>query len=101
MSSKSIKLVLKKNKKLDKIYHPETSLVFKSATEKIVIGRIEDDEFVPLDQLCVDLCLQNNFKYDVECNNKVLNSHKNNKIANIDEKIVSYNSINSKELIRE
>ena len=64
MSSKATKLVLKKNKKLDKIYHPDTGLVFKSATEKVVIGRIVDDEFVPLDDEAVELCEQNQFKVD-------------------------------------
>jgi len=64
MSSKITKLVLKKNKKLDKIYHPETGLVFKSATEKVVIGRIVDDEFIPLDEEALELCEQNHFKYD-------------------------------------
>ena len=64
MSSKTAKLVLKKNKKLDKIYHPDTGLVFKSATEKVVIGRIVDDEFVPLDEEAVELCEKNSFKVD-------------------------------------
>lgn len=64
MSSKAAKLVLKKNKKLDKIYHPETGVVFKSATEKVVIGRIVDDEFIPLDEEALELCEKNHFKYD-------------------------------------
>jgi outer membrane biosynthesis protein TonB len=64
MTSKSTKLVLKTNKKLGKIYHPDTGLVFKSATEKVVIGRIVDDEFVSLDDEAVELCEQNHFKID-------------------------------------
>lgn len=64
MSSKAAKLVLKKNKKLDKIYHPDTGLVFKSATEKVVVGRIVDDEFIPLDDEALELCEKNHFKYD-------------------------------------
>jgi hypothetical protein len=64
MSSKSQKLILKKNKKLDKIYHPDSGLVFKSATEKVVIGRIVDDEFISLDEATLELCEQYNFKYD-------------------------------------
>ena len=33
MSNKATKLTLKRNKKLDKMYHPESGLVFKSASE--------------------------------------------------------------------
>ena len=64
MSTKGAKLVLKKNKKLDKIYHPDTGLVFKSASERVVIGRIIEDEFASLDQESVDLCQQYGFRYD-------------------------------------
>lgn len=64
MSSKTAKLVLKKHKKLDKIYHPDTGLVFKSATEKVVVGRIVDDDFVELDEEALQLCEQNHFKVD-------------------------------------
>ncbi len=64
MSKTPAKLTLKKNKKLDLIYHPETMLVFKSATEKVVTGRILDDEFVSLDEEALKLCDENGFKYD-------------------------------------
>jgi hypothetical protein len=60
------KIVLKKNKTLDKIWHPESSLVFKSAKEKIVIGRCVDDCLVCLDQEALELCTQWKFKYDKE-----------------------------------
>ena len=63
-SSKTTKLVLRPHRKLNKLYHSDTGLVFKSATEKVVIGRIVDDEFVSLDEEALDLCQQNNFRYD-------------------------------------
>jgi len=50
------KLVLKKHKKLGKIYQDKSMLVFKSATERLVVGRIEDDQFIPLDEKAVELC---------------------------------------------
>ena len=64
MSSKGIKLNLKRNKKLDKIYHSETNLVFKSVNEKVVIGRIENDEIIPLDESCIKLCDDWGLSYD-------------------------------------
>lgn len=64
MSNKATKLILKRSKKLDKIYHPESGLVFKSATEKIVIGRIADEEFISLDEVTIALCEQYGQEYD-------------------------------------
>jgi hypothetical protein len=64
MSSSKGKLVLKRHKKTDKLYHPESSLVFKSATEKLVIGRMDGDEFISLDDETLDLCEKHQFKYD-------------------------------------
>ena len=64
-SSKSRgKIVLKKNKTINKIWHPESTLVFKSSSEKLVIGRFQDGEVIPLDDEALDLCVQWKFKYD-------------------------------------
>jgi hypothetical protein len=64
-SSKSRgKIVLKKNKTINKIWHPESTLVFKSSNEKLVIGRFQDGEVIPLDDEALDLCVQWKFKYD-------------------------------------
>lgn len=58
------KIILKKNKALGKIWHPESELVFKSPKEKVVIGRYTDDVFVSLDEKALDLCTKWKFKYD-------------------------------------
>jgi hypothetical protein len=58
------KLTLVKNKKLDCIYHKESMLVFKSPSEKIVIGRIENDQIISLDEKTLELCEQYGFTYD-------------------------------------
>jgi hypothetical protein len=64
MSTKA-KLVLKNNKKLGKIYNPDTMLVFdKAGTDKLVIGRIDGDEFVSLDEQAISLCKEHDLKYD-------------------------------------
>ena len=62
MSNK--KVVLKKLKELGKIWHDDSRLVFKSETEKLVIGRYEDNKFIPLDNEAVIRCKTWNFKYD-------------------------------------
>ena len=66
MDSKK-KIILKKLKNHSPcILHPESTLVFKSSQEKLVIGRYDSDsdEITPLDDVCLELCVQNNFKYD-------------------------------------
>lgn len=65
MSAKATtKLAMKRHKKLDKIYYPDNNLVINSQTEKLVIGRISDDEFVPLDDEALELCEKLGLKYD-------------------------------------
>ena len=64
MSKSKGRKVLKKHKTLDKIWHPESTLVFKSASEKLVIGRVVDDDFVSLDDEALDACEEWGFKFD-------------------------------------
>jgi chemotaxis protein histidine kinase CheA len=56
------KIVLKKNKIVNKIWHPESTLVF--SPEKLVIGRFKDGSVISLDDYALDLCVQWKFKYD-------------------------------------
>ena len=58
------KIVLKKLKALDKIWHPESTLVFKSLDDKKVIGRYADNEFISLDETALQLCVDWSFTYD-------------------------------------
>jgi len=62
MSKKVLKF--QRLKELDTIWHPETKLVLKSATEKVVIGRYVDSTFIPLDETALELCELHKFKYD-------------------------------------
>ena len=64
MSSQKKKVVLKKLKEFDTIWHPESTLVFKSSNEKVVIGRLEEGELISLDEVTLDLCTTWRFKYD-------------------------------------
>jgi hypothetical protein len=58
------KVVLKKNKEIGKIWHEDSRLVFKSDTEKLVIGRYENSVFIPFDKECLIRCSTWKFKYD-------------------------------------
>ena len=58
------KITIKNNKNIGKIWHQESTLVFKSAKEKLVIGRCENNKIIPLDDEALELCTQWKFKYD-------------------------------------
>ena len=64
MSSSKVNLKFKRLKDYDTIWHPESSLVLKSATDKIVIGRFEDGKMVNFDEKTLELCKEWKFKYD-------------------------------------
>ena len=50
------KIILKKLAALNTIWHPESTLVFKSQKDRLVIGRYVDDEVIPLDDEALTLC---------------------------------------------
>ena len=54
--SKKRKVILKSLKKYKTIWHPESTLVYKSKKERIVIGRYVDNELIPLDEEALELC---------------------------------------------
>jgi hypothetical protein len=64
MSSKTGNLKFKRLKEYDTIWHPDSTLVFKSATEKFVVGRYVDGVMVKLDNKALEICKEWKFKYD-------------------------------------
>lgn len=60
----STKIMLKKLKELNTIWHPDSTLVFKSKDEKLVIGRWVDSTLVDLDDTAIQLCETWKFKID-------------------------------------
>ena len=64
MSTSCKKIVLKKLSSHNTIWHPESTLVFKSQKDKLVIGRYVDDEIIPLDDEALSLCETWKFKPD-------------------------------------
>jgi hypothetical protein len=65
MSTKGV--VLKRHKTLDVVWHPETCSVFKSAKEKVVVGKLVDETVQKLKSSDVDVCIEWGFKYDANC----------------------------------
>jgi len=62
--SSSRKIVLKKLPEYNTVWHPESTVVFKSQKERLVIGRIVDKKLVSLDQECLEICDEWSFKPD-------------------------------------
>ena len=61
------KLIIRKNPRIDdRLWHRETQMVFKSATEKYVIGRCEHDTVVPLSETDIATCKKWGFRFKVE-----------------------------------
>lgn len=58
------KIILKKLKELNTIWHPDSNLVFKSREDKVVIGMYTEGNFIQLDNEAISLCEQWGFKFD-------------------------------------
>lgn len=54
---------LHKRKDLGVLWHSQTGLVFKSSSQRIVVGRIKDDEVANLSEEDIDLCKKWSFGY--------------------------------------
>ena len=62
---KTPETILRKHKILDKYWNRETDMVFKSGTERIVIGKCLDDKLVALTVEDIEVCKSRRWKYDV------------------------------------
>jgi hypothetical protein len=60
----STKIILKKLKEMGTIWHPESTLVFKSKDDKVVTGRWDGTEFIELDDVAIESCEKWGFKID-------------------------------------
>jgi len=58
------KRTLKMLKSHNTIWHPESTLVYKSQKEKVIIGRYVDNTLIPLDKVALRLCEKWNFTPD-------------------------------------
>ena len=67
---KNVETVLRKHKVLGQLWHPETGMVFKSPTDRTVIGKCVDDKLNSLTKKDIDVCMARNFKFDSSQNSK-------------------------------
>lgn len=56
MSDTKKKLILKNLKDHNTVWHPESTLVFKSQKDRLVIGRYVDGQLISLDDTALELC---------------------------------------------
>lgn len=61
---KDVKRVLRKNKTIDRLWHPETGLVFRSFKERVVVGKCVDDKINPLTEDDIDECRKWGFSFE-------------------------------------
>jgi len=88
--------VLRMNKIIDKWWHPDTGLVFKSGDEKIVIGIFKDEQIADLSDADVATCIANKFKYVTKRKRNDDDDHveeitKKQKVDTIDKEFIKVN----------
>ena len=64
MSDTKKKIVYKRLSAHNTIWHPESTLIFKSQKEKLVIGRYVNEKIIALDDEALELCEEWKFKPD-------------------------------------
>lgn len=69
---KQLNLVLRENKDIGSYWHPDTQMVFKSATQRIVIGKCVDGKVVDLTEEDKDVCRAHNFAFEDKIKEKVV-----------------------------
>jgi hypothetical protein len=62
--TKNVQRVVRTHKTLNKLYHPDTDLVFKSAQDRVVIGKIVENKVKDLTEEDIDVCKQWGFQYE-------------------------------------
>jgi hypothetical protein len=60
------KLIWRKHKNTGFNYNIQTSLIIKCPKDKLVIGRIENKKFIPVDKKTIELCQKYNLLFDIE-----------------------------------
>jgi hypothetical protein len=66
MSASKQKIVLKKLSSHNTIWHPESTLVFKSQKERLVIGRLVDGDIQALDEEAVRINDEGNWNFSLD-----------------------------------
>jgi hypothetical protein len=62
----SVSIILRMNKNINKLWHSETGMVFKSKDERIVIGKNVNDKIQELSEDDLEICKSMNFRYEIK-----------------------------------
>jgi len=65
LKEKSPETILRKHKVLNMYWHRETDMVFKSGTERIVIGKCVNEKLVSLTEEDIEVCKSRRWQYEV------------------------------------
>ena len=85
----STKIILKKNKELGTVWHPESSVVFKSKDDKIAIGRWNGTILIQLDNETIEACEKWGFKIDESLiEEEVSDEEPLNEVVSVEEHVV-------------
>ena len=68
---KSLQKVLRKNKDVDKLWHQDTKLAFKSAENRVVFAKVIDGKLQSLEEEDIENCMLYGFAYDKDGLNDV------------------------------
>ena len=61
-----VSIILRMNKNIDKLWHSETGMIFKSKDERIVIGKYVNDKIQELSEDDIEICKSMNFRYEIK-----------------------------------
>ena len=79
-SDKKQQIIIRKNKKLGKFWHPKTKFVLKSKEEKIIVGKvINDTEIVKLNKKDIEECKKWKFRFEKKKEEKKIEEEKDKK----------------------
>jgi hypothetical protein len=94
---KEINIVLRKHKILCQLWHQDTGMVFRSAKERVVIGKAVSDVLKPLDNDDIEICKAHGFKYEIEPNNE----EKENKTTSVIEKSNPEEDLSDEDILKD
>ena len=80
---KPVQRLFRAHKKTGKLWHPETGLVIKSTKDRVVIGKIVEDNFFDLTEEDIDLCKK--WRFAIEIKDEIKEEPKEEKKISSDE----------------
>ena len=77
--------VLRRNKSIDKLWHEETGMVFKSIDERVVTHRMVDGDVKDLSEQDIEICKEMGFMYEIQQDNIIPDNQPKDTIGEVEE----------------